>query len=241
MLHDNPLDGQISSQESVEKMAKTLGFLPFFRNRIEGFSIEEHTPEELWFNDEKQGPWKWKGPIIANWELAYGKFFEKKAGFVSLEWLPDFMRLRRSEYPLESLPNDARHILDVLRTNESALSNELKRLCGYSTARKRTSVKRNDPLNPIRNERNSADFDKLINLLQMGTWVCIADFEYKYTKKGEPYGWGVARYCTPEAMYADEIDFRNIMDKNPEEAYIRIARHLDHYLPDNLDNIRKLI
>ena len=31
----------------------------------------------------------------------------------------------------------------------------------------------------------------------MGTWLVVADFEYRYDKKGEPYGWGIARYTTP--------------------------------------------
>ena len=29
----------------------------------------------------------------------------------------------------------------------------------------------------------------------------IADFEYNIDRHGNPYGWGVARYTTPEALY----------------------------------------
>lgn len=90
----------IESQEQVEEIIHEWGFLPFFKNGIEGFSIEEMTPPELLFGDDfNQGPWGWKGPIIAHWESAYGKFFKGKAGYVSLEWLPDFINWRRSVYP----------------------------------------------------------------------------------------------------------------------------------------------
>ena len=90
----------IERKDQLEALIKEWGFLPFFNNVIPGFSIEEMTPPELLFGDDfENGPWQWKGPIIANWESAYGKFFQKKAGYVSLEWLPDFMNWRRSLYP----------------------------------------------------------------------------------------------------------------------------------------------
>ena len=235
------MHGLITSQEVLERWIRELGFLPFFSNRIEGFSIEEHTPEELWFNDEHPGPWEWKGPVIGNWESAYGKFFEKKAGFVSLEWFPDFMNWRRSKFPLKKLGEEPRHILEVLRGCESALSKELKAKSGYSMARKRTKFNPDNPLEPIVNKHNGADFDKLINELQMGTWVCIADFEYLFSKKGERYGWGVARYCTPEAMY--EIDVHQCVEgRTPQQSLERIVRHLFSVLPEATeDQVRKLL
>ena len=75
----------IRSMQDVENMAMKWGFLPFFECGITGFSIAEHTPSELWFSDEADGPWEWKGPLIGQGNVAYGKFFNKKAGFVSLE------------------------------------------------------------------------------------------------------------------------------------------------------------
>ena len=64
----------IERQEQVEEIIREWGVLPFFKNGIVGFSIEEMTPPELLFGDEfNYGPWGWKGPNIANWESAYGK------------------------------------------------------------------------------------------------------------------------------------------------------------------------
>ena len=232
----------ITSQEKLEELIQEWGFLPFFLNRIEGFSREEHTPKELWFTDEQMaGPWEWKGPIISNWQCAYGKFFEKKAGWISLDWLPDFMNWRRSLYPLNKLPQECRHILDVLYGCESAVSRELKKMCGYSLTRKRKAFNQNNPLEPIINTHTGADFDKLINDLQMGTWVCIADFEYLYSKSGERYGWGLARYCTPEAMYGTDIP-EAVDHRTPEESRQRIIRHLNTLFPDaNEKQLMKLI
>ena len=56
----------------------------------------------------------------------------------------------------------------------------------------------------------------------MGAYVCIADFEYQVSRQGEPYGWGVARYCTPEAMY--EIDWQAAVGgRTPRQSRRRMA------------------
>lgn len=259
----------IERQEQLEALIKEWGFLPFFKNVIPGFSIEEMTPPELLFGDDfEKGPWQWKGPIIANWESAYGKFFQKKAGYISLEWLPDFMNWRRSLYPLKKETADARHIHEVLVENEptnearaegnplfyalqgggrplgqSMLSKQLKVASGFTLSRKRSKFNPDDPSEPIVNKRNSMAFDALIAQLQMGTHVCIADFEYLISKKGEPYGWGVARYCTPEAMYPDLFPLKGRVEgRSPKQSRKRIIDHLQGLFPDvDRAKIEKLI
>lgn len=223
----------IERQEQLEKLIREWGFMPFFKNVIGGFSIEEMTPPELFFGDESSnGPWQWKGPIIGNWESAYGKFFQKKAGYISLEWLPDFMNWRRWLYPLKKESKDTRHILDVLVANESMLSKQLKVASGFTLSRKRVCFNSDDSTPQI-NTHNGMAFDALIAQLQMGTHVCIADFEYLISKKGEPYGWGVARYCTPEAMYPDLFPLKDRVEgRTPRQSRERIVNHLQELFPD---------
>lgn len=221
----------IERQEQLEDLIRQCGFLPFFKNGIEGFSIEEMTPPNILFGDNlsefNNGPWGWKGPIISHWEAAYGKFFRGKAGFVSLEWLPDFINWRRSLHPLRRQDKDARHILEVLVEAESMLSKQLKTASGFTLSRKR------DPAAPPRKQHNGMAFDALIGQLQMGTHVCIADFEYLISKKGEPYGWGVARYCTPEAMYPHLFPVREQVEgRTPRQSRERIVAHLAQLMPD---------
>ena len=217
-------DFMFRSRQQLLQQVLEWGFLPFFKNPIEGFSIAEHTPEDLWFGDI-DGPWEWKGPVIGEWQCAYGKFFAGKAGFVSLEWLPDFINWRRSQHPLEALGDAAKHILEVLRQNESLLSRDLKRAAGYSLSRRRYT---GDALHPVRVEKTGSECDALLKDIEMATYVCIADFEYNYTRSGERYGWGLARYCTPEAMYGDGITH---CDRTPEESRQRIINHLQSLFP----------
>lgn len=242
----------IHSQQQLEKQISEWGFLPFFHNGIDGFSIEELTPQEYWFSDERPGPWEWKGPVIGNWKAAYGKFFAGKAGYVDLEWMPDFINWRRSVYPLDTKSREANHVYDVLTRNESMLSNELKLASGYTLSRKRNKVR----------VKNLADFadansdspsksaatgqhkdgpacDAIITDLEMATYVCIADFEYKTTKSGQRYGWGVARYCTPEAMYGKGI---TQCPRTPRQSRERIVEHILRLFPHTTEKqIQKLI
>ena len=224
----------IERQEQVENLIREWGFLPFFKNNIRGFSIEEMTPPDLLFGDDfRQGPWGWKGTIIAKWEAAYGKFFKGKAGYVSMEWLPDFMNWRRSLVLLEELPQEALQIYHVLVENESMLSKQLKVASGFTLSRKRTVFNPSNPLNPVENKHNGMAFDALIAQLQVGTYVCIADFEYLISKKGEPYGWGVARYCTPEAMYPHLFPVEEQVEgRTPRQSMLRILDHLCCMFPD---------
>lgn len=234
----------IEHREQLERLIRQVGFMPFFKNGIDGFSIEEMTPPELLFGDDtSDGPWQWKGPIIADWESAYGKFFKGKAGYISLQWLPDFINWRRSIMPLSGYSDDARHIYEVLVAGESMLSKQLKTASGFTLSRKRRLIDPENPDESCRNERNGMAFDSLIAQLQMGTHVSIADFEYLVSRKGETYGWGVARYCTPEAMYPNLFPIEeSVAHRTPTESREHIICHLCRLMPDvDSGKIEKLV
>lgn len=229
---------QINHCEDLEKLILKMGFLPFFNIGIPDFSIEEFTPQQLWFSEE-DGPWEWKGPVIGNLNCAYGKLFQKKAGFVSMEWFPELVNYRRSIYNLKTQPKQGmeRTIYNTVKEHESLLSKEIKALCGF----KKKPTKRNtNPFDSWESEAlkdllNSTKpkgegFETLITRLQMGTWLVVADFEYLYNKEGEPYGWGIARYTTPEALYGEDA-INASSHRSPEESKQRLTAYLSQLLP----------
>ena len=63
----------IQSKSDLIEVINEYGFLPFFENSIEGFSIEEHiTPDCWWHSDTGEwGAWEWKGPVILSGHVAY--------------------------------------------------------------------------------------------------------------------------------------------------------------------------
>ena len=206
---------RIDSRETLAKAAETLGILPFFPNNIKGLSVEEIcAPGMLFGGNYDEGCWEWKGPVIRRRTTAYGKFFRKKAGFVSLSLLPDFLNYRRHAYPVKPESTEEM-LLDIIRENDSLTSTELKKL--IFCYNERTQWDQLPDLNGVTFVKpKNKSLESPLQRLQMGGWIVICDFEYKTTKRGERYGWGVARYSTPELTFGDDLNIPK--DKDPEES-----------------------
>ena len=225
-------DTYLQSPEDVERRVNDQGFLPYFRGEIDGFSIEEQLHPDYWFPEGTvEGMWEWKGEVIIDGDCAYGKFYQNKACYISMEWYPDWVNYRRSQYVLTP---DELHILEVLKEHQSLISRDLKKKCGYTKPRaprlsplERLVMQETGTLpHPPKDQRES--FDTAITRLQMSGHVLIANFEYLYDKKGRRYGWGLARYCTPEDFFGAE---RMIVSRTPEESKQRLSNYLHVLLP----------
>ena len=216
----------------MQEVIRERGFLPFFAGEIPSFSIEEFCPDELWFADDQEGPWEWKSQAIVEGDLAYGKFFRGKAGFISMEWFPDFVNYRRS---IIQLTPQEEQMLAVIQQHQSLLSREVKRLCGYTRPRRPRIT------NPIermmaqeaqhtskRTHSSRESYETAITRLQMATRIVTADFEYSVNKQGRRYGWSIARYCTPEDFFGAE---RLQVPRTPQESLDRLMEHLLSILP----------
>lgn len=226
----------LESSTDVEERCLELGFLPFFRCGIPGFSIEEMIAREYWFTDE-EGAWEWKGPIIREGHCAYGKFFNRKAGFVSRAWLPDWINYRRSR-PLA--PNEDTAALDdvvmqVILAEGSATIQELRHLLGFARGRKRrTAPAAGSEEYP---EEEKIALDPILTRLQMEARLVIADFEYAVDRHGNPYGWGMARYAAPETLYGPLP-----AEGTPAESFERLRDHFRRLFPEEPESrLRKLI
>ena len=211
---------QIRFKEDMERLIETFGFLPFFENGIPGFSLEEHTPRELWYNGSVDGRddwpvWDWKGPVASTGRCMYGKLFRKKAGFVSREWIPDFLNVRREGMTFADWYEEGRifykdkAMLDAVRACGSILTPHLKTLCNYGKG-------------------GGTGFETVITRLMMQTWLCISDFVYRTDRYGREYGWGVALYTTPESQFGEAV---LQCPRTPDESRERILAHLCALLP----------
>lgn len=218
------------NQKDIERLVDEWGFLPFFKGEIEGFSIEEQIAPEHWFDDEDggYGVWDWKTDIIVDGDCAYGKFYRGKACFVSMEWFPDLVNWRRSRYVPRA---DEAALLALVREHGSLLSNEMKKMGGYvAPPRPRSSnpIERLASKGAPRPKAERRGFDGAVTRLQMGGQLLLADFEYKYDRHGNRYGWSVARYCTPEDFFGVE---RIHVERAAEESRERIVAQLRRVLP----------
>ena len=218
----------IHNEREMSDLVQEYGFMPFFMNEIPGFSIEEQTSKELWFSDVVDGPWEWKRPVARTGKCVYGKIFNKKAGFISLEWFPDFANYRRDGYDFDARFDDGlsshkdNDIYTVIKGFGSVLSKDLKKHCDYRKG-------------------GNKGFDTIITRLQMQTYVIISDFEYMIDKHGKTYGWGVARYSTPEEQFCKEL-VTSAYKTKPQESKKKIYEYPSRLLPDaNEKQILKIL
>lgn len=194
-----------------------IGFLPLFKNELPGFSVEEQVSALFWWTgDPAQDPWEWRALIARTGEVAYGKFFGKKAGFVSKEWFPHFANYRRDGYDFDTRWEDrlasmrAKKIMDRFEITEMLPSNELKRQAGFG-------------------KDGEKNFDGVVTELQMQSYLIIRDFRRRRNKMGFEYGMPVSVFSTPEALWGYE-HISSAYHLQPSESLARIkAQWMKHF------------
>ena len=200
----------IRTKEELIKEVERMGILPFFTNRVPGWSLEERIDPGKWFTDD-DGPWEWKGPVAYEKRCVYGKFVRNKAAFVSLEWFPELANYRRGGFityedreEAEEAPHSDSLLMRYVAAHPGELSKYAKRECGFSKS-----------------------YDAVLTRLEMQTYIVNQDFRYSIGKHGMPYGWGNAALIRPEDWL--ELDLPE--DRAPEESFERIIAHLVRLIP----------
>lgn len=211
----------IRTVDELQRFILQIGFLPLFRNEIPGFSVEEHTSSSGWWTGDVQtDPWEWRKVIAAGEDIAYGKFFDQKAGFISKEWFPAFANYRRDGYDFDARWDDelagirSKKIMDLFAddlSDRELYSFEAKQLAGFG-------------------KEGEKNFEGEITKLQMQTYLCVRDFRRRKNKKGEEYGWGIAVYCLPEHLWGYGYVTGEYSD-DPKESAIKIMAHAKELYP----------
>lgn len=207
--------------EEAEDYIAKVGFLPLFKNEIPGFSLEERTVSEFWWSgDPERNPWEWREIIARRGNVAYGKFFDNKAGFISKEWMPRFLNYRRDGYDFDALWEDGKasakqkKIMDLYGeefTGRDYFSNELKEKAGFGKG-------------------GEKGFDGAVTGLQMEMYLCVRDFRQRTNKKGEQYGWPIAIYTTPEGLWGRDYVTKAYKEA-PDRSGAAIAKHISEVYP----------
>ena len=114
--------GTIHNATEMMNLIQEVGFLPLLYSGISGFSADEVVDSDCRYSVYDDGwdwpMWKWKGPIVTEGGCVYGKFFDKKAGYISMDWWPDFYNWRRHAYPALSRLHRRDHRDDIARARQ---------------------------------------------------------------------------------------------------------------------------
>lgn len=223
-------DMYITSKQDMLEAVQELGILPFFKNSVPGFSIEERCSPEVYFSSS-EGVWEWKGPVMVQTGCAYGKFFEGKAVFVSSRWINDLANYKRDGYDFDARVDeglssyDQQYLYNLIDKYPSVLSKQLKAEGGYIKPKKNSSIQ----------WEPRKGFDTQMTKLQKLGYITTTDFEYETDKNGNFYGWGIARYATFEHAFGKKF-IHHVYDRTPEESFQRLFNHLKKILPEVQEN-----
>ena len=215
--------GCVHTAGELSELIGQLGFLPLFSNSIPGFSVEEHTtPSAWWSGDPEYDPWEWRQLLSEEPGLAYGKFFARKAGFISKEWFPVFANYRRNGYDFDALNDDGlvpfrnRKLIDVFGLDDQMigkeiLSCELKAAAGFG-------------------KNGEKNFEGTVTDLQMQTYLVMSSFRRRQNRRGEEYGWSLAALETPETKWGYDFVTSGYA-ASPDEAWKKIAEQMKRFYP----------
>ena len=237
MEWDNPY--RIRTWKELVNWINEVGFLPLFANEVKGFSAEEHvSPDYWWTGIREEDPWEWREIIAADHQVAYGKFFGQKAGFISIEWLPYFANFRRSGYDFDAHYEDGlasrreKLIMDLLTRRdedgdvtfhtEEILSTDLKKMAGFG-------------------KNKEKNYPGIVTGLQMQTYLVITNFHRRMNKRGEEYGMPVSVMLPPEAIWGYET-VTSAYNEKPSESWQKVFESVKEHFQEAEENaIIKLI
>ena len=217
-------DFYVRSRQDLVDAIETFGIIPYFTTSVPGFSLEEHcSPAVLW-SDDDNNTWEWKGPVIRESHCAYGKFFEKKAAYVSSDWFLDLANYRRDGYDFDARYEDGlarfsdKELFEMIDRKAPVLSKELRKDGGYAYSGRWQKVE------------GKKGFDTSLARLQELCYVTTTDFVYTTDRSGRKRGWGVAQYSTPEKWFGAPFT-EKVYQRSPAESHDRLLEHLISLFP----------
>ena len=195
----------IDSPESMISAIKEIGIIPFSKNAVTGWSVQEITDPDFWFTSSDQlGPWDWKIEAVRE-GIVYGKFIGGKSAFATVEAYRHLMNWRRS-LPKYRIALGGAHLsptlLNCIRERESLESSEIRALLEDlipQETRKQVGGCMEKYLIP--NIKRPA-VDMLLQHLDMGTWTIVGDITRVYKGPNCEYkGWQKNSITTPELLF----------------------------------------
>ena len=194
---------QISSAPEMERVIREAGIIPFFKNVVPGYSIQELTKPSCWFDGDEDplGPWDWKIDCILSGDIAYGKFLcGGKASFATIPFYRELANVRRST----SKPDEnGQRIMAWIEERGSITIKEVRMLLDV--------------------KKGAAD--AAISRLMHQCRVVTGAIERVYNGPYQTYkGWQVSTFCTPEALFESDDVMRT--NHSPEESLEFLLEHI---------------
>jgi hypothetical protein len=228
MMTDKYQNTKTTDYSEFVSIVEDIGFMTLSNNCIDFTNLSGLTMEEQWHTDLPSDPWQWRVNIEKDHKAAYGKLFDKKPGFISLEWYPIFLAARRKGrsfaeiYSEGLISNYAKQIYDLFKHHKTLAVHEIKSLGGFTK------------------ELNSK-YENAMCELQMWMFITVNGTKQKISAKGEPYGWPSTAYSTVETWAGHQL-IEEAMGIKPGDAMDDIIMRVQDIIPNGeMKKIRRFI
>lgn len=143
--------------------------------------------------DPETDPWEWRIRVLDERnDIAYAKCFFKKSGYITRQWAPYFLAVRRADMSFEEeyeeglISNYAKQIYNIIVEHQVLPLHGIKELVGCGKDQK-------------------SKFDSALVELQMKMYLTMCGRQQKISSKGEEYGWSSTVFCTAEKFWGDKV------------------------------------
>ncbi|MDR1588638.1 MAG: hypothetical protein LBS51_00400 [Oscillospiraceae bacterium] len=165
------------------------------------------TPVVWHTGDPETDPWEWRIRVLQErGDIAYSKCFFKKSGYITREFYPYFLALRRGgrelgdEYADGLISSHAKRIYETVREHGDLPLHGIKTLGGFARDGK-------------------SKFDAALTELQMRLYLTICGTCRRRNARGEEYGWDTTVFRTTERFWEATDVFALAEELDEAEAY----------------------
>jgi len=179
--------------------------------------------------DPETDPWEWRMRVLEERDdIAYGKVFFRKGGFITKEWYPYFLAARRQgrdfedEYEDGLISYEGKRIYQVVSEVEKLSLDEIKRVAGFD-------------------KEDKSKFDRGLVELQMKMYLTMCGRQQRMSSKGAGHGWSSTVFCTTERFFGEEV-FEEAKGMSKERAMEAITKQVLRLNPEaNNKKIKKFV
>lgn len=187
------------------------------------------TPVKWHTGEAETDPWEWRMRVLdEETDIAYAKVFFKKSGYITKDWYPQFLAVRRQGLSFEEMYDDgamsyeAKRIYEVITSEEQIPVHHLKEKAGFD-------------------KEDKSAFDRALTELQMKLFITMSGRQQKVSKTGDEYGWSSTVLTTTELFFGAEV-FEKAEKLTKEEAYSQIEAQILRINPEaQVKKIKKFI
>lgn len=188
-----------------------------WKEALEDSPIRWHT------GDPETDPWEWRMRVLEERDdIAYGKVFFGTSGYITKEWYPIFLAVRRQGMVFDEWYDEGKisllekAIYEAVCENGQIALHELKAMCGIT-------------------KETSGKFDRALTNLQKNLFITMCGRKQKTNKFGEGYGWNSTVFCTVEDFWGKDLS----TDIPKEEAYRMIHERILELNPEAEEKVIK--